>query len=94
MKRAANKITLLNDPEMLSLADLPSEDVWLENARTKSTETARYYKTDLLQFKEYFGIKKIKLLMRYHFSFSSERKWRKSERQKKIVQNIKIVGDN
>jgi len=58
MKRADNKTTLLNDPEMLSLADLPSEDVWLENARTKSTETARYYKTDLLQFKKYFGIKK------------------------------------
>jgi len=52
------KTTLLNDPEMLSLSDLPSEDVWLENARTKSPETARYYKTDLLQFKEYFGIKK------------------------------------
>jgi hypothetical protein len=57
MKRADNKITLLNDPEMLSLAPLPAEDVWLENARTKSTETARYYKTDLLQFKKYFGIK-------------------------------------
>jgi len=49
MKKAVNKITLLNDPEMHSLAPLPSEDVWLENARTKSTETARYYKTDLLQ---------------------------------------------
>ncbi len=57
MKRAANKKTLLNDPEMLSLAQLPSESIWLENARTKSTETARYYKTDLLQFKKYFGIK-------------------------------------
>ena len=58
MKIAGNKTTLLNDPEMLSLAPLPSEDVWLENARTKSTETARYYKTDLLQFKQYFSIKK------------------------------------
>ena len=57
MNKAANKTNLLNDPEMLSLAPLPSEDVWLENARTKSTETARYYKTDLLQFKKYFGIK-------------------------------------
>ena len=57
MKRADNNTTLLNDPGMLSLANLPSEDVWLENARTKSTETARYYKTDLAQFKKYFGIK-------------------------------------
>ena len=57
MNKAVNKITLLNDPEMTSLSPLPSEDVWLENARTKSTETARYYKTDLLQFKEYFSIK-------------------------------------
>src|SRR5271156_2273049 len=57
MKRAASKLTLLNDPEMHVLADLPSEDVWLENARTKSTETARYYKTDLLQFKKFFSIK-------------------------------------
>ena len=58
MKRADKQNNLLNDPEMLSLADLPSEDVWLENARTKSPETARYYKTDLLQFKKYFGIRK------------------------------------
>ena len=35
---------------------MPSEDLWLENARTKSVETARYYKTDLIQFKEYFRI--------------------------------------
>ena len=41
MKKAVTKITLLNDPEMLSLAPLSSEDVWLENARTKSPETAR-----------------------------------------------------
>jgi hypothetical protein len=54
MNIAAKQIPLLNDPEMTSLAPLPSEDVWLENARTKSTETARYYKTDLLQFKKYW----------------------------------------
>ena len=59
MKKAVNKTTLLNDPEMTSLDPLPSEDVWLENARTKSPETARYYKTDLAQFKKYFGIKTI-----------------------------------
>ena len=57
MNKAVNKITLLNDPEMTFPGSSPSEDVWLENARTKSTETARYYKTDLLQFKKYFGIK-------------------------------------
>ena len=59
MKSTPIKTSLLNDPEMTSLAPLSSEDVWLENARTKSTETARYYKTDLLQFKKYFGIKKL-----------------------------------
>ena len=58
MKKAVNTTTLLNDPGLTSLAKLPSEDVWLENARTKSPETARYYKTDLLQFKKYFGIKR------------------------------------
>jgi len=57
MKSTPTKMSLLNDPGLTSLADLTSEDVWLENARTKSPETARYYKTDLLQFKEYFGIK-------------------------------------
>ena len=52
MNKVVTKTTLLNDPGLTSLADLPSENVWLENARTKSTETARYYKTDLEQIND------------------------------------------
>ncbi|MEI7998856.1 MAG: hypothetical protein WCH62_05065 [Candidatus Omnitrophota bacterium] len=57
MNKTPAKNNFLNDQDLTSLAELPSEDIWIENARTKSTETARYYKTDLEQFKKYFGIK-------------------------------------
>jgi len=51
-----DKLSPLHDANLTSLSDLPSEELWLANARTKSSETARYYKTDLDQFKDYFRI--------------------------------------
>ena len=47
----------LDDESLTTLAEMPSEDIWLANARSKSVHTARYYQTDLEQFKKYFKIK-------------------------------------
>ncbi len=54
---AEKKLSKLDDKTYLELSELPTENEWLTDCSNKSPQTARAYKSDLKQFKQYIGIK-------------------------------------